>query len=93
MLSILFILLAVNNKLSRDVPGGPVVRNLPSNDRDMGLIPLRRTKLPPASGQLNQCTTTRENPTHGNVRSHTWQPRPSAAKEKRPSPFGLMVFF
>ena len=85
------ILLAVNNKLSRDFPGGLVVRNLPSNDRDTGLIPPRRTKLPPASGQLSQRATARKKPMHCNVRSRMWQLRPDAAKEKSPS--GLIVFF
>ena len=35
----------------RDVPGGPVVKNLPSNARDMSLIPGRGTKIPHAAGQ------------------------------------------
>ena len=86
------ILLAVNNKLSRDFPDGPVVRNLSSNDRDTGLIPRRRTKLPHASGQLSQCATTGVKPTHCSVRSRVLQLRPDAAKETRPSPSALIVF-
>ena len=39
----------------RDFPGGPVVKNLPSNPGDMGWIPGRGTKIPHASGQLSLC--------------------------------------
>ena len=35
--------------MRRDFPGGPVVKNLPSNARDMGWIPGQRTKIPHAS--------------------------------------------
>ena len=46
-----------------DFPGGPMVKNLPSNAEDMGSIPGPGTKTPHASGQLSQCATTTE-PTH-----------------------------
>ena len=36
-----------------DFPGGPVVKNLPSNAGDVGAIPRRETKIPHAVGQLN----------------------------------------
>ena len=36
-----------------DVPGGPVVNNLPSNEGDVGLIHGQETKIPCASGQLS----------------------------------------
>ena len=39
-------------KDSRDFPGGPVVKNLPSNAGDAGLIPGQGTKIPHAAGQL-----------------------------------------
>ena len=45
---------------NRDLPGGPVVKNLPSNAGDMGSIPGRGIKIPHAVGQLSLCTTTRE---------------------------------
>ena len=32
----------------RDFPGGPVVKNLPSNAGDAGSIPVRGTKIPHA---------------------------------------------
>ena len=32
----------------RDFPGGPVVKNLPSNVEDLGSIPSRGTKVPHA---------------------------------------------
>ena len=44
----------------RDFPGGPVVKNPPSDARDMGSVPGRGTKIPYAAGQLSHHTTTRE---------------------------------
>ena len=44
----------------RDFPGGPVVKNLPSNAGDVGLIPGQGTKIPRATGQLSLCATTIE---------------------------------
>ena len=38
---------------SRDFPGGPVVKNLPSKAGDTGSIPGWGTKIPHATGQLN----------------------------------------
>ena len=35
-----------------DIPGGPVVKNLPSNAGDMGSVPGWGTKIPNATGQL-----------------------------------------
>ena len=35
-----------------DIPGGPVVKNLPSNAGDIGSIPGQGTKIPHAVGQL-----------------------------------------
>ena len=43
-----------------DSPGGPVVKNPPSNARDVGLIPGLGTKIPHAVGQLGSCAATRE---------------------------------
>ena len=37
----------------RDFPGGPVVKNLPSNAWDAGSIPSQGTKIPHATGQLS----------------------------------------
>ena len=41
----------------RDFPGGPVVKNLPSNAGDVGLIPGQGTKIPHqfSSVQLLSC--------------------------------------
>ena len=36
----------------QDFPGGPVVKNLPSNAGDAGSIPGQETKIPHALGQL-----------------------------------------
>ena len=37
----------------RDFPGGPAVKNPPSNAGDTGLIPGWGTKIPHATGQLS----------------------------------------
>ena len=44
--------------------GGPVVKNLPSNAEDMGLILVQGAKIPNAMGQLSPCTATREPACH-----------------------------
>ena len=41
-------------------PGGPVVKNPPSNAGDAGLIPGRGTKIPHAAGQISPRATTTE---------------------------------
>ena len=41
-------------------PGGPEVRNVPSNAGDMGSIPGWGFKIPRAAGQLSLCATTKE---------------------------------
>ena len=41
-------------------PGGPVVKNPPSNAGDAGFTPGPGTKIPYASGQLNPCATVLE---------------------------------
>ena len=51
-------------KTRRDFPGGPGVKNLPSNARDTGSIPGRGNKIPHAVGQLSPCTATREPTSH-----------------------------
>ena len=45
---------------ARDFPGGPVVKNPPSNAGDVGSIPGGGTKIPHAVEQLNPCATTTE---------------------------------
>ena len=47
-------------KYNRDFPGGPVVKNLPSNAGDAGSIPGHGTETPHATGQLSPCATTTE---------------------------------
>ena len=44
----------------RDFPGSLMVKNLPYNAGDMGLIPGQGTKIPHATGQLSPCATTTE---------------------------------
>ena len=43
-----------------DFPGGPLVKNLPSNERDMGLIPGWGNKIPHTMRQLSLHATTTE---------------------------------
>ena len=45
-----------------DFPGGPVVKNMPSNAGDTGSIPGQGTKIPHAMGQLERspCTAAKE---------------------------------
>ena len=64
--------LPVIEQMGRDFPGGPVVKNLPSNAGDVGSIPGRGTKIPHAVGQLSLCTTTTE-PTRLNQRARVPQ--------------------
>ena len=45
---------------SQDFPGGPVVKNLPADAQDVGLIPGQGTRFPYASGQLRSCATSSE---------------------------------
>ena len=47
-----------------DFPGGPGVKNPPSNAGDAGLIPGWGTKVPHAVGQLGLCATTTEHTGH-----------------------------
>ena len=76
----------------RDFPGGPVVKNLPSNAGNTGLIPGWATKIPHAAGQLSLHTAATqpvpsgaymlqlEKPPTYNKRSHVLQLRPNTAK-------------
>ena len=45
---------------SGDFPGSPELKNLPSSERDMGLIHCQGTKIPHASGQLSPHAPTTE---------------------------------
>ena len=52
-----------------DFPGGPVVKNLPSNAGDTGSIPGQGTRISHAMGKQRLCATATE-PTCPNLRSH-----------------------
>ena len=70
---------------SGDFPGGPVVKNPPSNAGDAGSIPGRGTKIPHAAGQLSPHATTTE-PQCMCFRAHTPLERsPHAATKTRRS--------
>ena len=45
---------------SQGLPGSPVVKNLPCNSGDVGLIPGQGTKIPHAMDQLSPHATTSE---------------------------------
>ena len=49
-----------NWKMGRDFPGGPVVKNPPSNAGDADSIPAQGIKIPHAVGQLSLHATTTE---------------------------------
>ena len=49
---------------NKDFPGGPVVKNPPSNAGDVGSTPGGGTKIPHAMGQLSLCTATTEHVSH-----------------------------
>ena len=44
------LLVFFKNIIIQDFPGGSIVRNLPSNTRNVGLIPGWGTEIPPAVG-------------------------------------------
>ena len=46
--------------MDRDFPGGPVVKNPPSNAGGAGWIPGHGTKIPRAAGQVSPSVTTIE---------------------------------
>ena len=56
--------IVIKNLRARDFPGGPAVKNTPSNAGDAGSIPGWGTKIPHAVGQLSQCTATTEPARH-----------------------------
>ena len=56
----LVLLIGLKEKNCQDFPGGPVVKNLPCNAGDAGLILQWGTKIPPATEQLSQSTATTE---------------------------------
>ena len=65
--------------MGEDFPGGPVVKNLPCNSGDMGLISGWGTKIPHAMGKLSPGATAAE-PAPCNERSCVMQLRLGTAK-------------
>ena len=63
-----------------DLPGGPVVKNPPSNAGDVGSIPGRGTKIPHAVGQLSPCAATTE-PAHSRASAPQLE-KPACCKER-----------
>ena len=60
VLNICYCTQCIQNIVSGDIPGGPVVKNLPPNARDADSIPSVGTKIPHALKQLSLYTTTTE---------------------------------
>ena len=81
-----------NKKMHRDFPGGPVVKNLPSNAGHAGSIPSQGTKIPHAVRQLSPHAPTtelacvNERVRHAaNYRAHAlWSPR-ATTRERKPA--------
>ena len=70
----------------KDLPGSPVIKNLPSNAGDMVLIPGWGTKIPCALEQLNPHTTHREPVCHNwrSLRAATAEPAHMEARAPQP---------
>ena len=81
--SLFVLLLDILNCLIRDFPGGPVVKNLPSNAGDTGSIPGRGTKIPHAAGQQSPRATT-TGPAYHNYRAHALQLQSPCVLEPAP---------
>ena len=83
-------------RMKWNFPGGPVVKNPPSNAGDTGLIPGQGTKIPHSTGQLlSPRASTREalcsklqsprtlEPPQNNYRPHTlWSPHTTTGERK-----------
>ena len=65
-----------------DFPGGPVVKNSPSNAEDAGSIPSQGTKIPHAVGQLSPRAPT-TNLTHSGARAPQLEKRKPARHNYR----------
>ena len=70
-----------NKGAGSGLPCCPVVKNLPCNAGDSGMIPGQGTQVPRAAEQLSPHTTTRAS-VGRNERSHVLQLRPDTAEEK-----------
>ena len=70
----------LNNGKFRNFPGGPEVKNPPSNAGDVALIPSRGTKIPHASQQLSLSAATTE-PTGHNQRTRAATKDPARCNE------------
>ena len=68
MFKLFFFFFCIKNPRLGDTPGGPVVRNPPSNAGDVGSIPGQGARIPHATGHLGPCATTAE-PVHSRART------------------------
>ena len=60
-------------KICGDFPGGPVVKNPPCHEEDVGSIPDQETKSPHAAGQLSPCIPQLLNQHALEPESHNWK--------------------
>ena len=67
----------------RDFPGGPVVKNLPSNARDAGSIPGWGTKIPHTVRQLSLRAATTTEPAHSGARASQLGRSPHTATREK----------
>ena len=75
----------------RNFPGGPVVKNPPSNAGDETSIPGSGTKIPHATRKESPCTTTRESP-HTSTRSLSTREAPALCNWRKPKLFNFFYF-
>ena len=68
-------------KVSRDFPGGPVVKNPSCSAGDAGSIPGQGTKIPRATGQISPHAATTE-PMHSGARTPQLERSLHTAKER-----------
>ena len=65
-----------------DFPGGPVVKNLPSNAEDACSIPGQGIKIPHTMGQIHPHAATRESPST-TVKTQSSSPTKKKKKDKK----------
>ena len=65
-----------------DFPGGPVVKNLPSNAEDACSVPGQGIKIPHTMGQIHPHAATRESPSTA-VKTQSSSPTKKKKKKKK----------
>ena len=83
-------------RITRDLPDGAVVKNLPCNGEEVGSIPDWGTRIPHAGGQLSPRATTREPMSqpeivHQNERPHVTQGRACVLQLRPDSQINILL--